>query len=536
MPYKLILVDDERFMLSYLQSCINWKKWNIEIVATAQNGKDAVEQTRLHHPDLVITDIVMPGMYGLEFIKNIYGQFKSTKIIILSGHQNFEFAKEALLYGVVDYLVKPSRVKDIEKAVENAIDVIEAERASHQRYQQALSELKRSQPDIQHTLLSLLDQTPNIDFEARINEKCRLLHLNIAGCDLFPLRLLYHSPVEQCSFTRSALADLQRALENTPPIQHCLVSLVKKGTYRLLIISQKLSDGDMVIERIVRTWMAHCTETGWNLCCALGTACRDWNTAANSFHRLRATLAARPCSYENQFLTLERAEAAACAAASAEAYSWDSYFSALHDCEQEKCHQEIVFLFDQAVSNGRTFFAVRRDIQYFLRRLDAVLSTFHSSVTEVTAPYNGMEVELLQEENFFELKKNLLFLNRHVLSWVSSHSIVQYPPIVSSAIQFINEHYQENITVTDLANRLHLSPNYLSALFKKHTGSNISEYITLQRIRHAKEIMAENCSLKTYEVADMVGYNDYEYFRKLFKRYVGINPAQYRSSVFSIED
>lgn len=532
MPYKLMLVDDERFMLSYLQSCINWQKLDIEIVATAQNGKDAVEQTRLHHPDIVITDIVMPNMYGLEFIKNIYSQFKSTKIIILSGHQNFEFAKEALLYGVVEYLVKPSRVEDIEKAVKNAIRVIESERNSRQRYQQALSDLKRSQLDVQHTLLSLLDQEPSADFEIQLHEKCELLHLHIEDYTIFPIRLLYHIASPQLSFTQSVLADLVKTLENAPSICHCLVSREKKGTYRLLVVTQKVPESFSVVKQLISTWMADCAETGWHLCCALGTACGDWHGVGNGFRRLRALLSVRRCSYDNQLLLLEEENTARQPAAASSAYSWDVYFSALRGCDEEKCCQEINTLFDNAAAAGRSFQDVRHDVQSFLRLMDSTLAAFRSSIAEAAAPRGNIELELLQQENLFELKAGLLFLNRCVLNWVNDHTIVQYPPIVLSAIQIINENYQENLTVTDLANRLHLSPNYLSALFKKHTGTTISEYITRQRIQRAKEIMIENCSIKTYEIADMVGYNDYEYFRKMFKKYVGINPAQYRSSAF----
>ena len=94
MSYKLLLVDDEPFMLSYLRDCVPWESMDIEIAACASNGEDAIEKTRQYQPDLIITDIVMPNMHGLEFIKTIYGQYKSTKIIILSGHQNFDLPEK----------------------------------------------------------------------------------------------------------------------------------------------------------------------------------------------------------------------------------------------------------------------------------------------------------------------------------------------------------------------------------------------------------------------------------------------------------
>lgn len=141
------------------------------------------------------------------------------------------------------------------------------------------------------------------------------------------------------------------------------------------------------------------------------------------------------------------------------------------------------------------------------------------------------ESALQQEESLTRLENMLNLVSRKIISLLSDYNTVKYPPTIFLCCQYIEEHYQDKISVTDLAEQLFLSPNYLSSLFKKHTGSSISEYITLCRIRKAKELMAESNTLKSYEVADLVGYSDYEHFRKVFKKYVGINPAKYRSEV-----
>ena len=115
--YRVIIADDERIIREGISQKINWKRLNLELVDLAENGKDAYEKIIEKKPDIVITDIKMPGMNGLELIDKVIKNYKNIRFIILSGYDEFEFAKKAMKHGIKHYLLKPTDEDEISKVL-----------------------------------------------------------------------------------------------------------------------------------------------------------------------------------------------------------------------------------------------------------------------------------------------------------------------------------------------------------------------------------------------------------------------------------
>ena len=105
--YKLILVDDEKLALENFESMVDWKKWNIEITGAFLKAHEAIEFIENNKVDAIISDIKMPGMNGVEFAKYIHANFPEIVFVMISGYESFEYAKDALKYNVIEYLLKP---------------------------------------------------------------------------------------------------------------------------------------------------------------------------------------------------------------------------------------------------------------------------------------------------------------------------------------------------------------------------------------------------------------------------------------------
>lgn len=526
--YKMLLVDDERFMLTYLQTCIAWNTLDVEIVACAHNGAQAIEQTRLFKPDIVITDIVMPQMCGLDFIKSIYGQYKGMKIIILSGHQNFEYAKEALLYGVIDYVVKPSLVRDIESAVKKAIAAIELDRYSDATYQKALADLKRSLPDIKRSFFNMLG-TPDIP-RTQIDEKCELLQFWTKERTLVCLRFLLDlAPEVENELIQRELMEFDQYLRQDTRISQTVFSSERNNTCTWLIsvLTLDASPVATIAEQYLRERRPQ--QVACTIC--ISEAFCEITQASSALAQIASVLSNRCCSYESRLLTNSQPNAVYNSSIGA----LEPILSAVRGLSAEECRVKTQALLQLAVVHQQSMHSLRNEISNLLRDLDALLITFKVSLLGIFAQVGFTEAELECEESLTCIENRVVRLLEQCIVQLSSCACVQYPQPVMMTIQYIEKHYRETINVSDIAQRLYLSPNYLSMLFKKHAGTSISEYITLFRVSRAKELMAENCTLKTYEVADMVGYNDYEYFRKVFKKYVGINPARYRTEIIPDE-
>lgn len=534
MSYKLLLVDDEPFMLSYLRDCVPWESMDIEIAACASNGEDAIEKTRQYQPDLIITDIVMPNMHGLEFIKTIYGQYKSTKIIILSGHQNFEFAREALLYGVVDYIVKPSLVPDIFAAVSKAVAAIQQERAEKENYQTILSDLQHSIPDITRSFLELLQQEPVPELAKQLREKAGILGFPLENSRYLCFQLIFDGslPVSDTDAPRRETERLIRLLNSLPGVGHALSAqrrfhaffgILEGGKINTASVQKVFSD-TFAASLPAQIWVTACVSAPFD---RLEDACR-------AFQQIQFAMNSRTCSLEHRFFSVENP--AVSPESSGRMLSTDTFLTALRSFSVSECSRLIHSWIETAVQKHASMHSLRRELRSLLIDLDTLLSSIKTGLSPLLWELGLTEAELQQEESLIRLEKLLNLLSQKIIARLSDCKSVSYPPVIFLTCQYIEEHYQEKITVSDLAARLYLTPNYLSSLFKKHTGSSISEYLTMCRIRRAKELMAESADIKTYEVADLVGYNDYEHFRKVFKKYVGINPARYRSEVILPRD
>lgn len=529
MAYKLLLVDDERFMISYLKSCIPWDELDVEIIDSAQNGVDAIEKTRLHQPDLIITDIVMPNMYGLEFIKNIYKQFKNTKIIILSGHQNFDFAKEALSYGVIDYIVKPSLASDIKTAVQKAISCIEQERQAAQNHLTALSHLEHSIPDIRKSFISLLMQEPTSSIQDEIEEKSRILGFHIENRVFLCIKILFDnlSSKDSVKHQLQEIEKLRQCLEMLSSVDQTLFSRNQQNTY-VGILSLLDADTEQILQELNKIIQFHLPANMRITVCISLPFNIIWQSS-QAFQQIRHTLNSRVCSRQSHCYC--QGDSMNTNAEAPELLSVESYILAIRSLSIAECEKQIRIWLDNSVQLQVSMYRLRRELRSLLKELDNLLFSLKIGLSMLLLELGLTESALQQEESLARLENMLNLVSRKIISLLSDYNTVKYPPTVFLCCQYIEEHYQDKISVTDLAEQLFLSPNYLSSLFKKHTGSSISEYITLCRIRKAKELMAESNALKSYEVADLVGYSDYEHFRKVFKKYVGINPAKYRSEV-----
>lgn len=125
--FSIILVDDEQQILFGMKKGINWEELGFEVVGTAQNGKEALELIEDHHPDLLISDIKMPFMDGLELAKTIHDNYMNTKIILFSGWDDFEYARMAISYGVSEYIMKPINYDEMKKLLVNMHQELEKE-------------------------------------------------------------------------------------------------------------------------------------------------------------------------------------------------------------------------------------------------------------------------------------------------------------------------------------------------------------------------------------------------------------------------
>ncbi len=526
-----MIVDDELLMRIGLKSMIDWEAHGFQIAGEAANGKEALELAAGQPPDLVIADIKMPVMDGLELIRQLSKSHRACQFVILSCLDEFQFAQEALRLGAVDYLIK----SDIKQ--QDLLNVLEAVRAKieqasrredgsvfRERMKESIGYLKESL--FKELLSGFLD-------EEEIVRRGETLGIGLAQgpmalaklkVDRFDdIRRKYVEPDEK--LLRYAVVNI---MEEVIPRKWRKEIVTLNSAEYLLIANLPEPDGEPFRETLDRLFgkIAAAMKDFLNITFSIGVsrtvpgfaglkaACREADAALRNLFFEAET---RIFHYEEEAGRIERA---------LDRYPWTREEEREFRHAAEYGGDEAVALLERLKHRlrheGYTEQAARK--AYF-RVLSLAASCF-PSIPEFGADGRTPYEQLLKEENLEGLHRlALLFLDecrRH------SRSIEDLPKSYAEQASAILEAlYAEDVSLQSVADRINVNPSYLSRVFKQETGENFVSYLTRIRIEKARQ-MLRNRNVKVYEVASRVGYPNTAYFTKIFKKTTGVTPEEYR--------
>ncbi len=507
---EVLLVDNENAILSGLTMAIDWAAQDCRICGTACNGADALEKIAAHQPDIVISDIRMPEMDGLTLARRIRSDYPDTQVILLTGFPDFEYAQQAIQYQVADFVLKPTSEEKLIEALKNARSRIDlsarAARADHaatdslqlRRNLLLQNLLYGSAPSLLYTMTQLKELALNLDSYYIIrysvqpeDDESNPLELLDQARALVLAEFPDHPTYPVAQSDRYAYIILC-APASFNPLPACLEAIRKAdagGVYTLTIgVSNHQSDPSA---------MQHAAREANN---AQQFAEVDGQFAAFAFEnlptpdpavftRLDEVIAlVRTALENNNRAGVQQYYAQLCAETRQEKLSLTSVrrmLSFLHTCGQEMLY---VHCMDFLLSSSPDTLPADTS-------LDELEQSVYDSLMRVL---DAVEAEGLDMDNLILSVKN-----------------------------YIDQHYQENLSLEFLADMVHLSSSYLSKLFKKETGQNLSSYIQHVRMEHAKSLL-RTTNLKTYEIAEAVGISDPVYFSRIFKKATGYKPKDYR--------
>lgn len=465
--YKVFIVDDEELVIESLKASVDWKGCGYEVVGYAQSGEEAVEAVKEIQPDVVFSDIRMPGMNGLELKKRLDDAGISSKFIIVSGLAEFALAQKAIQNGISGYCLKP-------------FDEMEL--------MGYLIKIKR-ELDARHLLPEgeILDLIESGTPEANSRLRRELAFAGIDGSGKDDLRIML-----------TVRRDRLPIHEQTP----CLT--VRIG-YRKFIY--------VMADRDAAQLMTLFASESRHFLKGIGFSKRGIDTAGFTQAIQDAELQAY------QYFTL------------AEIFTWEESWK---------------------TNDMKSAFAVPTDgnNQTFIAHMDSLLSMFQSGLLNIRHAlllYNdcitqlsrkGMESDDLYLYSFEQLADQFEDV-RAMIDYLKGlfrgeqtdqqHVSMQSGRIhtFSAILEYINEHFGEDITIQGLSKLFNLNSNYISQLFRKELDKTFTEHLTGLRMKRASELL-RTTSIPINDIADQVGYQDYFYFSKMFKKMMGIPPRSYR--------
>ncbi len=531
---KVFLVEDEFVVREGIKNNIDWSGHGYDFCGEAGDGEVAYSMIQKLKPDIVITDIKMPFMDGLTLSHMIKSEFPWIEIIILTGYEDFQFAREAIKIGVSCYLLKPVNGESIMKEVDALSEKIrekKAEREAAQRYEEEMRErTELDKRDFFNTLIKGGASASDLIAEAKkLSIDISALRYNIM------LLKIWSDKHDIGEFSNSVLRVEETVRAIADELGAVFFDFTVEGTALLF-----KGDDDKDIKRKIDRAVAKMKDlfSGYKhirYFGAIGQTVGRITEIHTSFDWASRAYAHLYLTSENAFLV-----------GSAEGLRPETNVDIPSEIDPKHIDRrlmkrflrggevsEITFFLEEYLNNiGDHALRSKMLRQYIAMDVyfcvaDFVENELGLSKEEIEQKISFPDGEVLLDEN--KTHDYLSEILGTALDLREDHSLGRYHDVMKDAIAYISEHYSdEDLSLNTLAAQVNFSPNHLSSIFKQETGQPFIKYLTDYRMNMAKELLRRS-SKKSNEIGIMVGYKDPHYFSYLFKKTQGVTPTQYRS-------
>ena len=517
--YHAVVVDDEFYVCSLI--CNLLKQTNLDMVVDQSfyDGEECFLYIKEKKPDIVITDIQIGDMSGLDMIERIRQEGLNTKFIIISGYNYFDYAKKAILYGVDNYLLKPIRRDELEMAVGKVIQKLNDERGIQREVEKAVSQKKER--DEQLFLQELWHE--NHDIETR-DEKDILDRYGIAFSGRWFSFGIIHADwkgeEKKNTILLSRLYEIFRE-----EMQHeggCMASMADERNIVFLMNTAEDDETDRSsrLKSYLRKVSELYSDEDIHICISTAEAKEGRKELIEAVADAKMGIRRRFFYPKRRLLSGSILDKIDLEEAAAEAEKQQEQMQKLAETERndelKKYCQEIF------ISNYN-----EKKEGVFMYSLTGTLTLVEKTFLRING--NGKKPDLLRD-NLFDVqelyKKYVDFLDAGIKIAAEKEGSSD-TKVIASVRRYVQEHYAEHMELETIARQVYLTPAYLSTLFREQTGEGIKDYIMKIRIEKAKELLSD-INYNVSEIADMVGYTDSKYFAKVFKKYVGVKPTDYR--------
>lgn len=512
--YKVLLVDDERIILDGISRMVEWSCFDTELIGTARNGVEAFEFIKNQVPDIVVSDIRMPVMDGLELVAKVHAVYPHIRFVLLSGFSEFDYANRAMKYGVKHYLLKPTNEESIGEALSEIVTELKQEASKESFVLKMKAEMDKVMPHVKEQFLKEFVTNKmygNLDWDYF----CRLFQLDIH----YQIRLLLFQLEGKYEFEHLfAIKNIAQEILEIPLLSTTIGNHV-------LILLEDLGQVDQLHEQIYRIRDIFQTYYKMDATIALsepGHITRARHLYKESLQLLnyrfylgegslitqKDTAVSEVTEKEFEF-DEERLNMAVRSGNSEEAAAaLDAFISGLKDAKLD-IHVTKSYVIQQFVSLARQ--SSPEEMNGYLSKIPLIVNNMNT-LQDIRTFLDDMVVTMA--ERFYDQNK------------------VKHSSVVRKVIDTIAEHLgNSGLSLNWLANEMFMNADYLGKLFKRETGENFSNYVMKTRIQRATELIAREGDIKIFELAERLGFGDNpQYFSQVFKKYVGLTPSEYMKS------
>lgn len=516
--YKVLLVDDERIILEGISAVVDWEGCGTRLIGTARNGLEAKAFIEEERPDIIITDIRMPGMDGLQLVEQVTETDPDMFFIMLSGFGDFDYARTAMRCGVKHYLTKPCNERAISEALREAAAALDKRLSREQFIRQTEERLQRVLPRAREQLLKEL-VTNKMYGKPDWERNARLFGMPPEGVRV---RLLLYETEGETDFEH--LFALRNIAEDLLAGTLLLGSTIGR---QVLLLLHDGTDPDLLygcIEEIKKTFGRYYKLEATAALSEPG----DISEVRRMYRETMECLAYRFYLGEGGLITKRELEASPAPQTDPPAYD-EEKFSLMMKSGQWMQASELLEQVFESLASQRPSAAVAKS--YLIPLYIAAVRQGDASLLNdrLKAIARFDELETLQAMKAFIIGEVRSICEANFERHRSKHS-----DIVAKLTACVQDHIANPDLSLHWAAKevLFMNPDYLGKLFRKETGEKFSSYVTRLRIEKAIEMIADADDVKVYELADRLGFGDNpQYFSQVFKKATGCSPSEFKRAL-----
>lgn len=530
--YKVLVADDEYWTREKLRTMIDWKQYNIEFLEPAVDGEDVLNKIKENMPDILITDINMPFVDGVELVKILKEKYPDIVVFVISGYDDFDFVRSTLMSGAINYMLKPVTKIDLVNTISKSLEIISNKRkAVKEQEEQKLQILKASSliRDREFSLLVEKEEaiyTPTVMMNSNIDFAGNSLML-IKIHNLSELTLEYNHDMNLLSYT------IKKEIKEITGYENLLIFNYVYRSNEFIVITDMENTKLNRMAQIILNYFAG------KMKAPVSIVISEHSYSIESIHTAYiqnvSMLMTRKYKGNSVILFCEKNNPELLKdvknhISEEHENQLKSFLKSRNQSGVRKLIFETIGL-KHCDENGWSFLEVKQTV----KRISNVLIDY---ISDHKTHQVMMEIENLNELAAKTVETltvgNLCIIIEEMIEFavdsLKEEVTGSIRDVVKLAVKYIDENFFEELTLLSLSQKYSVESSYFSKMFRQETGDNLMLYIAKKRIDKSKEYMADS-KINLTEIAFMVGYDDYTYFNRVFRKITGISPSEFRNEL-----
>jgi two-component system response regulator YesN len=525
---NVLLIDDERLIRDLLRRCISWSEMRMRIVGEAGTAEEALELVDRLVPDIIFTDICMPAMDGIEFSRQVLLKYPFIKIVIVTGYDEFDYAKRSIKAGVSDFILKPIDDEEISRVLKNLKNRIRVEKAQQDEYRRVKKQLEENLPYLRERFLNEL--LINKITEAQFYKQLGYYQIEVQSS-------FYQAAVVEMVFSGNDVGEEERLMLRFRVMEQIKVMMKDEKCYqfffdpnqRIVVLYNGALEQEMLgcCEHIQNTILK---QYPISFGVGIGTS-RCSNEIRDTYREACEALKYQILLGKNQIICFADINLETSAQSNFQDESLDMFSFYLKAGLELQALESLKDLYRMNDENKTCDIeTIRVAAVHVIAIIFKVLAEAGANIAEIREDTSDPYAVVFRMDTYPEVKIFLENLTRQTIQTIQLLRNRKANKAVKEIESYLIQHYADpELSLADVAKAHFLNPSYLSRIFKQNNGQTFVEYLTRIRMEKAIRLLTET-NLKAYEIAERVGITNPYYFSICFKKFTGKSVHEYKNN------